>query len=75
MYRAIQKSTGPTIAYRLEQLASPGKVLVSEATRQLLEPYIEFEAVTAPSDGNADVSIPVFSLIGEKRTEAMTFLS
>ncbi len=62
------RSTGltPNIALRLGHLASPGTVLVSETSRQLLEHDFEFEPVKPCIEGRSLMPIPAFTLTGER---------
>ncbi len=64
----------PNIAFQLEHLALPGTILVSDTTRQLLERHIEFEPSEQVLTMNGTTSLAVFSLTGERRSEALSFL-
>ena len=63
----------PNMAFRLQNLAPLGAVLVSDSTCRLLERYIEFEPYESyPLAGSKPVQ--TFLLIGERQAEAFSFL-
>ncbi len=66
----IPKGITPNIAIKLEQLAKPNTVLVSESSCRLLEPYMEFERSESHLIGGSSKPLPTFTLIGERQAEA-----
>lgn len=64
----------PDVALNLLHKAKPQVVLVSENTKQLLDPYLEFEIADQYKFANASKPIQVYALLGERQTEAMSFL-
>lgn len=48
--------------------AAPGAIVVSEASRKLLEPFLEFDQTRETGSETA------YTLIGERQTEALSFL-
>lgn len=64
----------PNSAFNLLYCAEPGKVLVTEATKKLLEPYIEFEPASPFSLYNAEQPEQLYNLTGERQAEAFSFL-
>ena len=64
----------PALAFRLEHLAPPETVLVSAATRQLLEPHLTFEPAEPELVRRHQMPSPVFVLTGERHTESRPFL-
>ncbi len=76
--RPNREPTGltPNIALRLAHLAPSGTVLVSDATRQLLEQHIAFEPVEPWVDGPEIIPVKAaFTMIGEKHTEATSLVA
>ncbi len=64
----------PNIASRLQQHAATGSILVSETSKALLEPYLEFEAVNTQILAGSKKPLTSQKLIGEKQSEALSFL-
>ncbi len=64
----------PQIAHRLLQLAPAGGVLVSETSRRVLEPYLEFDAAESHEIGDSQTPVNTHLLQAERLTEALTFL-
>lgn len=61
------------IAFHLLSQTRPGSILVSEISKKLLAPYLEFETgseVYLPGS----FSINTFTIIGERQSEALSFL-
>lgn len=64
----------PNIAFNLLYQSSPNAVLVSETAKQLLDPFLEFEVAKSQRFPNATKEMKLFSLVGERQTEALSFL-
>ncbi|OUS24196.1 TOMM system kinase/cyclase fusion protein [Gammaproteobacteria bacterium 45_16_T64] len=64
----------PNIALKLENITKPGTILVSEACRQCLDGYAEFEREEQLNAGDYWSQYPVYQLLGELQSEAMTSL-
>jgi TOMM system kinase/cyclase fusion protein len=64
----------PNSAFNLLYCAEPGKAMVTEITKKLLEPYIEFEPALQLALYNIEQSVQLYNLIGERQTEAFSFL-
>ena len=64
----------PNIAFNLLYQAAPNAVLVSETAKQLLDPFLEFEVAEAKRFPNTTEEVKLYSLVGERQTEAMSFL-
>ena len=64
----------PNIAFSLLYQATENSVLVSETAKQLLDPYLEFEVAESKRFPNTTQEMKLYSLIGERQTEAMSFL-
>ena len=61
------------IALRLTYQAEPGKILVSETTRKLLEPYVNFDNCAEYPIGGSAKGIKTYWLVSERRSEAYSF--
>lgn len=59
----------PNIALRLESLAQPGSVLVSDTTRRLLDKHLEFEDSDCYPIIDRSQPLPTFLLVGEHRSD------
>jgi class 3 adenylate cyclase/tetratricopeptide (TPR) repeat protein len=59
-------AVGPTthLAARMEQIAVPGSILITEATRALVEGYIEVREMGAKQVKGLGYSVPVYELLG-----------
>lgn len=68
------EGTVPNTAFNLLYSAAPGSILVSDASRKLLDPFLEFEPATINSDAQLDIPDRVFTIAGERQTEALSFL-
>ncbi len=64
----------PDIAIQLERLALPNTILVSKATRQLLETYAELIPSHTYRIGRNRTPMSTYLLTEERRTEAFSFL-
>ncbi len=64
----------PDVAFNLLREAPPQSVWVSDTTKQLLDPYLEFEVVDQYEFANTTSPIQIHALMGERQTEAMSFL-
>ncbi|HAS43884.1 MAG TPA: TOMM system kinase/cyclase fusion protein [Microscillaceae bacterium] len=64
----------PDVAFNLLREAPPQSVWVSDTTKQLLDPYLEFEVTNQYKFANTTQPIQVHALVGERQTEAMSFL-
>ncbi|HAP60176.1 MAG TPA: TOMM system kinase/cyclase fusion protein [Cytophagales bacterium] len=62
------------LAFSLLNHAEPDTVLVSEDTKRLLDPYLEFEAAGRRRLLRKGKPTPLFSLKGERPSEALSFL-
>ncbi|MEW7278832.1 TOMM system kinase/cyclase fusion protein [Aquimarina sp. 2201CG1-2-11] len=61
---ALPEGQVPNTAFSLLCQSKPGQVLVSENTKRLLDPFLDFEPAA-----------PGFLLIGERQTESLLFLN
>lgn len=64
----------PNMAFNLLYQAKEQTVLVSETSKQLLDPFMEFEVAESSRFTNTNKDLKVYSLVGERQTEAMSFL-
>lgn len=64
----------PNIAFNLLYQAEAQSVLVSETTKQLLDPFLEFEVARSCRFPNTVKELKIYSLVGERQTESMSFL-
>ncbi len=64
----------PNIAFELLYQAAKNTVLVSETAKQLLDPFLEFEVAETKRFSNTTKAMKLYSLVGERQTEAMSFL-
>lgn len=64
----------PNVAFNLLYAAPAGAILVSESARKLLDPYLEFEAAPQQMDTHFTLPNQYFALVGERQTEALSFL-
>ncbi|OJJ15044.1 TOMM system kinase/cyclase fusion protein [marine bacterium AO1-C] len=62
------------VAFNLLREAPPQSVWVSDTTKQLLDPYLEFEVTNQYKFANTTHVIQIHALVGERQTEAMSFL-
>lgn len=62
------------IALNLLHETKEQSVLVSEVTKKLLDPFLEFEVAESCDFPNVPGEFKVFSLVGERQTEALSFL-
>ena len=65
----------PAIALRLESMADPGTVLVSEATRSCLERHLYFESAGEQPFSGCATPLRLYRLVAERLTEAVRFMS
>nr|MCH9672149.1 TOMM system kinase/cyclase fusion protein [Gammaproteobacteria bacterium] len=71
----VPEGLTPNGAVRLQRLADPGTILVSEPTKRLLQTQVEFETAETKSVGSTARAAPTFLMIGERRAEAFALLS
>lgn len=71
---ALPEGDTPDIAMSLSQAAQANQILCSEATRKILESYIEFEPAKTMVLGVDAKETALFSLTGERLVEAFGFL-
>lgn len=64
----------PNTALELLYSAAPGTILISDASRKLLDPYLEFEEADAISSAGFSIPPTCFTITGERQTEALSFL-
>ena len=64
----------PNIAFNLLYQATENSVLVSDTAKQLLDPFLEFEVASSKRFSNTTREMKLYSLVGERQTEAMSFL-
>ncbi|MDI9311416.1 MAG: TOMM system kinase/cyclase fusion protein [Limnohabitans sp.] len=64
----------PNGALDLLYHTTPGNIIVSELTKKLLDPYLEFEIISKNLNFNSNIKGNNFRLIGERQTEALSFL-
>ena len=60
----------PNIAARLQDLAAPNTVAISDATRQLVEGLFEFDALGAKRLKGVSHDTPVFGVVGERAIQS-----
>ncbi|MGH1539461.1 MAG: TOMM system kinase/cyclase fusion protein [Arenicella sp.] len=71
---SIPEGDTPNIAMDLSRKAEANQIVCSEATRKLLEGYIEFEAYQVQVLGVNAKKIPLYTVTGERLVEAFGFL-
>jgi TOMM system kinase/cyclase fusion protein len=64
----------PNSAISLLYHAKPGSILVTDLTKKLLDPFLEFENEGAHILYNSTHAVQSFRLMGERQTEALSFL-
>ncbi|MEM0999086.1 MAG: TOMM system kinase/cyclase fusion protein [Bacteroidota bacterium] len=64
----------PNVAFNLLYNAPVGTILVSEASRKLLDAYLEFEAGPAYAMASLELPATAHLVLGERQTEALSFL-
>ncbi len=64
----------PNIAFNLLYNAPSENVLVSETTKKLLDPYLEFEVAEQYNFSNSALAVQSYRISGERQTEALSFL-
>ncbi len=64
----------PNSAFNLAHCAEPNTVLVTALTKKLLDPYLEFKESSQHLLYNNNQPIQSYCLIGERQTEAFSFL-
>ncbi|WP_234859266.1 TOMM system kinase/cyclase fusion protein [Aquimarina aquimarini] len=64
----------PNVAFNLVYIAKAGTILVSESTKKMLDPYLEFEATEACFLPNLEAPLSSYYLTGERKSEAFSFL-
>ncbi|MCB9230760.1 MAG: TOMM system kinase/cyclase fusion protein [Bacteroidia bacterium] len=64
----------PNLAFNLLFTAGRGSILVSYATRKLLDPFLEFEQAAVPDRTHLQLPELVYTISGERQTEALSFL-
>ncbi len=52
------------LAARMEQMATPGSILITEYTRKLVEGYVELKALGAAEIKGVEAPLPVYEVIG-----------
>lgn len=62
------------IALNLLHKTKEQSVLVSDITKKLLDPFLEFEVAESCNFPNVPGELQVYSLVGERQTEALSFL-
>ncbi|MEM7036784.1 MAG: TOMM system kinase/cyclase fusion protein, partial [Bacteroidota bacterium] len=70
----IPEGAVPNMAIDLLYQTRPGTVIASEATKKLLEPYLEFEAPGNQRDAHLPHEANTWLITGERQTEALSFL-
>lgn len=66
--------TVPNIAFDLLYRTPSGSILVTEPTKKLLDPYLEFESSREQHFSNHPEPLPSHFITGERQTEALSFL-
>ena len=64
----------PNIAMELTRIALPNQILCSDASRKILDSYIEFEPFEVRTMGGDSREMPIYLLTGERQVEALGFL-
>ncbi|EAY30259.1 TOMM system kinase/cyclase fusion protein [Microscilla marina] len=64
----------PNVAFNLLYQTKEQSVLVSETTKKLLDPFLEFEVAESCYFPNIAGEFKVYALVGERQTEALSFL-
>ncbi|OED39575.1 TOMM system kinase/cyclase fusion protein, partial [Flavobacteriaceae bacterium (ex Bugula neritina AB1)] len=70
----IPEGLVPNMAFNLLYNAGSGSILVSETSKKLLDPYLEFEISKPYTVSNLQLPLQAYLLIGERKTEAFSFL-
>src|SRR5439155_19303966 len=52
------------LAARMEQMATPGSILITEQTRKLTEGYFDLKALGAAAIKGLDAPLPVYEVLG-----------
>ncbi|WP_051302923.1 TOMM system kinase/cyclase fusion protein [Psychromonas aquimarina] len=71
---AVPEGNTPNIAMQLSRMAGSEQVLCSDASRKILESYIEFEPAQSHKLGIKRTETPVYKLVAERIVEAFGFL-
>jgi len=70
----IPEGDTPNIAMELTRIALANQILCSDASRKVLESYIEFEPSEVRAMGVNNKDTPLYLLTGERQVEAFGFL-
>jgi class 3 adenylate cyclase len=60
----------PNLAARIQEIATPGQVVVSEPTRRLLGASFEFEELPPHCLKGFEIPVPAFAVVGERVVES-----
>ena len=64
----------PNVAINLLYSAASGTILSSDASKKLLDPYLEFDSAEDQLHSTLTLPAGCFSIVGERQTEALSFL-
>ena len=64
----------PNRTLNLLYSAEAGSILASDASKKLLDPYLEFDSREGSGEGALALPGDTYSIVGERQTEALSFL-
>lgn len=71
-HQQVPEGMVPNLAFELLFQTKPNTAIASQSTKRLLENYLEFEAIGGETSLEGE---PLFLLVGERATEAYSFLN